>query len=52
MKLSKRFISNFATYLLGIGIGLVLVGVILSMKQKVFQNHQARQQQAQQQTTP
>ncbi len=45
MKLSKRTISNFATYLMGVAIGLVLVGVILSMKQKVFQGHQARQQQ-------
>lgn len=44
MKLSKRTISNFATYFMGIAIGLVLVGVILSMKQKVFQHHQAKQQ--------
>ena len=44
MKLSKRTISNFATYLMGIAIGLVLVGAILSMKQKVFQGHQAQQQ--------
>ncbi len=55
MKLSKRTISNFATYLMGIAIGLVLVGAIMSMKQKVFQGHQARQQQPQapsQQTPP
>ncbi|MCA9271645.1 MAG: hypothetical protein KDA31_01235 [Phycisphaerales bacterium] len=48
MKLSKRTLSNLATYFMGFAIGLVLVGVILSMKQKVFQQHQARQQQAQQ----
>jgi len=55
MKLNKRTISNFATYLMGVAIGLVLVGAILSMKQKVFQGHQAHQQQAQpspQQTPP
>lgn len=50
MKLSKRTISNFATYLMGIAIGLVLVGAILSMKQKVFQGHQAQQQQQAQQS--
>ena len=44
MKLTKRTISNFATYFMGIAIGLVLVGAILSIKQKVFQQHQARQQ--------
>ena len=43
MKVSKRFISNLATYLFGLAIGLVLVGIILQMKQKVFQQHQANQ---------
>lgn len=56
MKLSKRTMSNIATYFMGIAIGLVLVGAIMSMKQKVFQHHQAKQQaqQAQQpqQQTP
>lgn len=52
MKITKRFISNLATYLMGIAIGLVLVGAILSMKQKVFQRHQAQQSQPAQQATP
>lgn len=51
MKINKRFISNLATYMLGLAIGLVLVGVIMQIKQKVFQQHQANQP-AQQQTAP
>lgn len=51
LKLSKRTISNFATYFMGIAIGLVLVGAIMAMKQRVFQQHRTVQdQQAQQQT--
>ena len=37
--------------MLGLAIGLVLVGVIMQMKQKVFQQHQANQP-AQQQAVP
>lgn len=44
MKLDKRTISNIATYLMGIAIGIMLVGLIMSMKQTVFQNHQAKQE--------
>ncbi len=51
MKINKRFISNLATYMLGLAIGLVLVGVIMQMKQKVFQQHQANQP-TQQQAVP
>ncbi|HED53579.1 MAG TPA: hypothetical protein ENJ00_05190 [Phycisphaerales bacterium] len=38
MKITKRFISNLATYILGLGIGLVLVGLILQFKQYVAKN--------------
>ncbi len=52
MKLSKRTISNFATYFMGIAIGLVLVGAIMAMKQRVFQQHRTVQDQQAQQQTP
>ena len=56
MKLTKRTISNIATYFMGTAIGIVLVGAIMSMKQKVFQQHQAKQaheaQQRSQQVQP
>lgn len=52
MKLSKRTISNFATYFMGIAIGLVLVGAIMAMKQRVFQQHRTAQDQQAQQQTP
>jgi hypothetical protein len=44
VKINKRTISNFATYLMGIAIGIMLVGLIMQMKQRVFQNHQAKQE--------
>lgn len=44
MKLNKRTISNIATYLMGIAIGIMLVGLIMQMKQRVFKDHQAGQQ--------
>jgi len=44
VKIDKRFISNLATYLMGIAIGIMFVGLILSMKQRVFANHQAEQE--------
>ena len=43
MKLTKRFISNLATYILGLGIGLVLVGLIIQFKQHVAKNRQLPQ---------
>jgi len=44
VKINKRTISNFATYLMGIAIGIMLVGLILQTKQRVFKQHEAKQQ--------
>ena len=43
VKLTKRFISNLATYILGLGIGLVLVGLIIQFKQHVANNRKLPQ---------
>ena len=40
MKLDRKFIERLATYLIGIAIGLVLVGLLQSARQRA-QNPQA-----------